>query len=70
MCRTYQILEMSILLICGKTKVMDVSNLGNVHTLDLSQTNVTDVDNLGNVRTLNLYHTKVTDVSNLGNNNS
>jgi hypothetical protein len=38
----------------SSTKVVDVSVLGNVHTLDLSSTKVVDVSALGNVHKLNL----------------
>ena len=45
----------------------DISMLGNVHTLNLSNTKVKDVSMLGNVHTLNLSNTLVKDVSMLGN---
>jgi hypothetical protein len=52
-------------LIDEKEKV-DVSALGGVHTLNLSNTPVVDVSALGGVHTLNLSNTPVVDVSALG----
>ena len=49
------------------TSVLDVSALGNVHTLDLSCTDVNDASALRNVHTLDLSYTSVNDVSALGN---
>ena len=48
--------------------IVDVSTLGNVHTLNLSECdNITDVNALGHVHTLNLSNcNKITDVSDLG----
>ena len=51
----------------SRTDVVDVSNLGNVRTLNLAGTKVVNVSALGNVHTLNLYGTRVVDVSALGN---
>ena len=48
------------------TRVIDVSALGKVHTLNLWGTLVTDVSALGGVHTLHLGFTEVTDVSALG----
>ena len=46
--------------------VTDVSSLGQVHSLNLSETNITDVSSLGQVHSLNLSETNITDVSSLG----
>ena len=51
----------------SNTYIIDVSQLGNCHTLNLSNTKVSDVSQLGNCHTLNLSYTKVIDVSQLGN---
>ena len=50
-------------------QIVDVSILGNVHTLNLSNcAGITDVSNLGNVHTLDLSSCYgITDVSMLGN---
>ena len=52
-----------------KSKIKDVSMLGNVHVLNLFGCyNITDVSMLGKVHTLDLSHcSKITDVSMLGN---
>ena len=48
--------------------ILDVSMLGNVHTLILSNCyNFIDVSNLGRLNTLDLTYCNVTDVSKLGN---
>ena len=47
-------------------KIKNVSGLGNVHTLTLSDTSVTDVSGLGNVHKLDLCPSEVTNVSDLG----
>jgi len=51
----------------SNTYIIDVSQLGNCHTLNLSNTKVSDVSQLGNCHTLNIFYTKVIDVSQLGN---
>ena len=52
----------------GCYNITDVSALGNVHTLDLTNCeNITDVSALGNIHTLYLTGCNITDVSMLGN---
>ena len=50
----------------GCKNITNVSMLGDVYELDLSDTNVFDVSMLGRVHKLDLTNTKVTDVSMLG----
>ena len=48
-------------------RYLDVSMLGNLHTLDCSNTSVLDVSMLGNLHTLDYSDTKINDVSRLVN---
>lgn len=59
--------NLKTLIAVGVKTFTDVSALGRLQGLNISNTNVVDVHALGNIHVLNLSHTNVVDVSALGN---